>query len=489
MFAGLMCRFMLFLTLLALIQIHCITAMQTHAWSKKSLHAPSAKQKTSSPKSSSETCAVLTNHEDVYATVQVAVGTPPQTFDIVADTGSNNVIIPSCICEANHRCHNNGVCFDGNKSSSTFAPTLDKVSNATAEVVLSFGSGDIATQISTDIVRVGKEEANMTDGLLLMVDNNLDFDIQGILGLGPPMKRTSDLYDITDRSWLRFAGISHFSLCFNEGDDGVMRLETHQAQKSFPSVGIEHWGVDFRGVSVGNKSVPAQFCNTSTMREDQETPCAAIPDSGTTMIVGPAQSLVSLFESICDSWQRCSELAAKNPDTPKFGVLQQVLYSCQDWLDESDGLTELPDLFFHIGSHTSLRLPPTGYILRISPLDLQLMNKRVGAEFINTDSVKPKTSDDDLEVCIPAFSQMEYETELNGPIFIFGSAFFYKWRVGYDMHAQTISFKREPCGSCDEKTKLASSTVSSGFRAGRRNNWPRKVRGERLPLIDVKKPL
>lgn len=489
--------FLVSMALLALPNIRYSIAMQTNRLREKAALSMSGKYKMLSPpahreSSSIEKCAVLTNHDDIFSTVQVEVGTPPQTFDVVADTGSNNVIIPSCLCEEKGSCHTHGICFTGNETSSTFHPSMDKAQNETARTVLRFGSGDISTLIGTDVVRVGAEEANMTDGLLLMVDTDIDIPIEGILGLGPPRKRTSDLYDTADRSWLKFAGVSKFSVCFNAGDDGVLRLDSHMAHHTFQSVGQDHWALDFRGISVGDRKAPALFCNASDMHEGQLTPCAGIPDSGTTMIVGPVKHLASLFESICDSWDRCTQAAAENSETPKFAILQQILLACEDWLDESHGLDELPDLHFHIGVHNrSLRIPPHGYVLRTDPKDLQLMNRTlVGAEFLQTGASKPQKKEEDSEVCIPAFSQMEYETQLNGPIFIFGSAFFYNWQVGYDLHGGTISFKDEPCGSCDEKTKLASSKaeVNSGS-AGKRNNWPRKVRGERLPLIDIKKPL
>lgn len=88
---------------------------------------------------------------------------------------------------------------------------------------------------------------------------------------------------------------------------------------------------------------------------------------------------------------------------------------------------------------------------------------------------------------------MEYETDLNGPVFILGSAFFYEFQVGYDLASKPprISFKDAPCGSCDETTELASSKakVDSVLGPGNRNKRPRKVRGERMPSVDINNPL
>lgn len=45
-----------------------------------------------------EACSVLENHE-VYSSVKVAIGNPPQLFDLVADTGSDNCIVNDCSCK------------------------------------------------------------------------------------------------------------------------------------------------------------------------------------------------------------------------------------------------------------------------------------------------------------------------------------------------------------------------------------------------------
>ena len=36
-----------------------------------------------------------------------------------------------------------------------------------------------------------------------------------------------------------------------------------------------------------------------------ETACSVIPDSGTTMITGPQDQLMELYETLCMAWPRC----------------------------------------------------------------------------------------------------------------------------------------------------------------------------------------
>merc|ERR1719199_1472255 len=69
--------------------------------------------------SSMETCAALNNYGSHFA-VDVDVGTPPQRFSLVADTGSNSLIVTSCVCVDVGMCPLDDKCFRGTNRSSTF---------------------------------------------------------------------------------------------------------------------------------------------------------------------------------------------------------------------------------------------------------------------------------------------------------------------------------------------------------------------------------
>merc|ERR1740123_588515 len=93
-------------------------------------------------------------------------------------------------------------------------------------------------------------------------------------------------------SFLDQSGVKRFGICFNEGSNGVLRLGAPPVPGAIPhgAVGSEHWGLDFRGVSVAGKEVGSfvrmPFCSAENMTAGQQTPCGAIPDSGTTMMTG-----------------------------------------------------------------------------------------------------------------------------------------------------------------------------------------------------------
>ena len=71
-----------------------------------------------------QTCSILDNHE-VYSSLRVAIGNPPQTFDLVADTGSDNCIVYDCSCTECPKTW--GSCFTGPDHSNSFKLPMFKV--------------------------------------------------------------------------------------------------------------------------------------------------------------------------------------------------------------------------------------------------------------------------------------------------------------------------------------------------------------------------
>merc|ERR1719421_1428281 len=139
------------------------------------------------------TCAPLAN-KGSHFTVDIQVGTPGQTFSVVADTGSDAVIVPSCICKESGSCSRSDRCFRGTNKSSTFKmPELNGTGTIGPKtklpmVKMVFGSGQVEAVIASDVVTVGQLHPTMKRGVLLMVDKALKIhgSFEGILGLGQP---------------------------------------------------------------------------------------------------------------------------------------------------------------------------------------------------------------------------------------------------------------------------------------------------------------
>mmetsp|Transcript_62994 Transcript_62994/g.150041 ORF Transcript_62994/g.150041 Transcript_62994/m.150041 type:complete len:570 (+) Transcript_62994:150-1859(+) len=484
-------------------------------------------------------CARLANHETFF-TVDVEVGTPKQSFSVVADTGSDSLIIPSCTCVETGHCNTgaNEPCFQGTGRSSTFK--IPSGPEGPPMAVLTFGSGAIKAAIASDAVTVGGVTTFMKQGVLLMTDQALDIatPFEGILGLGPPRKYSVGDLTVGDntteyaaaaarqpgspmpaalgtqeaaaaelvlgpghnaKSFLREAGVSHFSLCYNSLGDGALRLGTPPQANGMRSVGKLHWGLDFRGIKIGDATEPMAFCQPENMTEGQETACGGIPDSGTTVLAAPTEHLMMLVDGMCDGWERCSsqyralqEAATQAHDAvedkvgsdpwgiaplSKTQVFLQLLDDCASWLPDSPGgLSELPTLHFQVGdlsgNHQTLDLPPQAYVLEMKQEDEQVVfqfSRGLKRQLLRRSTSNTRqqqqmpTATANRTVCAPAFEPMQYVTQKNGPVWILGMPFFYQYQVHYNLDPSnpTIAFSDSPCGACQGST-AAGASASEG---------------------------
>jgi hypothetical protein len=596
------------------------------------------------------TCAPLAN-KGSHFTVDIEVGTPGQTFAVVADTGSDAIIVPSCICKESGSCNDNDRCFRGTNKSSTFllkgfnnTQLQAKTPKHLPVVNMVFGSGPVQAVIASDVVNVAGIKASMSDGVLLMVNNQLRMNgpFEGILGLGQPKNETeirrlqkeqekemasaakkrqqamakmmksanssnrpqkgnkvgqghgnfeddlkaidniikqamahggggmedaigsiakqhprglqalamstdshpffdflNPLLDplsglLTDvdggdkqspsfrkaisvhedpsaeeasqskgsqqieqkpsdqgsddqmdkaagqpltyktKSFLQSAGINSFSLCFNdEGKSGALHLAPPKAKSALASVGTVHWGVDFQGISIGNTSVPAKFCSPTSKKDGQATACGGIPDSGTTLFMGPDDHIQMLFEGLCDSWKRCRTVASTGLQKKKAEIFQMLLEQCGSWMTEEKGLDELPSLHFKLADKTgkkqTLSLDAAGYIIEQNVQEMKVATKNI----LGMPMKVPVKTGNYSKVCAPAFGPMDMHTAKNGAVWILGSPLFYQYTVGYDLDKKnpSISFTKQSCG-CSKDTSLVSGSIGK-----RKARQPRKLNG------------
>mmetsp|Transcript_58175 Transcript_58175/g.138504 ORF Transcript_58175/g.138504 Transcript_58175/m.138504 type:complete len:632 (+) Transcript_58175:92-1987(+) len=571
------------------------------------------------PRGHAQTCTPLTNR-GTHSTVDIEVGTPSQRFTVVADTGSNSIVIPSCLCQTAGGCSTEDRCFVGTNTSSTFFINMSQ-SEPPPELLVTYGSGSIYAVVANDVVKVGDISAKMDDGILLMTENALTLPagvFEGILGLGVPIQKdllptnqtqevmqeprlatdvTEDIMKewmknmcgegmdglgestpdgqshepkyyqraapsliqeqsamrsevmrrLQDRavemavagrrtggisemqrqepveeppSFLEQAGVDRFSICFNDGADGVLRLGTPALEKPLGSIGATHWALDFRGISVGSGKKPAAltFCHPENTTDPA---CAAIPDSGTTLIMGPYEQIVELFESICDQWDRCAknytalesaqhlmtEVAMKEYGImpwdlkmpSKAEVFEAVLYDCESWLDADHNLDdELPPVHFHMNgaankktnksNSDTLTLKGWSYVMERAKEPAK-PDKQDSSEFgsLMSNETQEATPAAAQRFCSPAFSALNEVTSAHGPLWILGTPLFYDFEVQYDLGTKppTVQFREvsadAPCGSCShEPSSLGQTdnTQGSGIRQRTRSQGPRRIVGE-----------
>jgi len=442
-------------------------------------------------RATAKTCSPLKNR-DIFSTVEVKVGTPPQRFELVADTGSNTLIVQSCICQDLGACPSTfGRCFRGN-STSTFSIARDASNDSAThpEVwILKYGSGDIEALVSSDVVSLGSYSVRMNSSLLLMVSQALKFDssFEGILGLGVPnLTVNTGPHGGTHRpqmltSFLEEAKVKRFSLCFNSGADGVLALDYAAPAKLLPSVFHEHWQLRLRGASVAGHALSMA----------QDSPAYAIPDSGTTLVTGPQEQITSLMEFICSEWPRCKqakqdltlsmaqvktfsnrsfsgitrlsrkdrllaahakwhgsgEMSQSGASFTASGAyaLQMLLEDCNNWKKGIDLNAEMPSIKLQLegadGTQQEVELLPSSYVAEVTS------NAMVWTQKYLLGILPywwPELEEDSS--CATLLGAADY---VGHQVWILGTPLFYNRRVYFDLgHPPKMGFSEEPCGSC-----------------------------------------
>mmetsp|Transcript_63646 Transcript_63646/g.163847 ORF Transcript_63646/g.163847 Transcript_63646/m.163847 type:complete len:317 (+) Transcript_63646:2-952(+) len=276
-----------------------------------------------------------------------------------------------------------------------------------------------------------------------------------------------------------------------------------------------HWGLDFRGVSIGNETAPVAFCDPSQKDPKQATACGAIPDSGTTVMMGAPEHLLKLFDGLCQEWDRCRTLAATLDAKAATGgeeeeieveVLQEdppakeaetsaaagtaaasadqreaelearlrrqqafhdLLMNCTQWAPKGD-VSEMPSLFFKLGgaggTEQTLELPAAAYVMRVRKEEVKHIHKKLMGVIPVEEAIYTGKM---VEVCAPAFGAQDYVTEKNGPVWILGTPIFYQYNVGYNLGGHpSISFSSAPCGHCTADGQEAPAPPARGDKVG-----------------------
>lgn len=275
----------------------------------------------------------LGNYMNVQYFADIALGTPPQAFKVVLDTGSANLWVPGSQC-------NSIACFLHTKYDSSKSSTYKK--NGT-EFEIRYGSGAVSGYISQDTLYMGGLTIPKQDFGETTNEPGLAFafgKFDGILGLAydtisvnhvvPPFYSALDQGLLDDPVFSFKLGNTN-----KEGDEGVFTLggideEAYSGKITYLPVRRKaYWEVQFDALSLGTET--AELQNTG-----------AVIDTGTSLITLPSQ-LAEIINT---------QIGAKKGWNGQYTV-------------ECDSRTSLPDMKFNFDGY-NFTLSPFDYILEIS---------------------------------------------------------------------------------------------------------------------------
>ncbi|KAL2835622.1 aspartic peptidase domain-containing protein [Aspergillus pseudoustus] len=309
---------------------------------------------------------------------EIELGTPPQSFKVVLDTGSSNLWVPSSECGSI-------ACYLHQKFDSSASSTYKKNGS---EFAIQYGSGSLSGFVSQDTLKIGDLKVKGQDFAEATSEPGLAFAFgrfDGILGLGfdtisvnkivPPFYKMIEQGLLDDPVFAFYLGDAN-----QEGDSSVATFggidKDHYEGEliKIPLRRKAYWEVDLDAIALGDDV--AELENTGV-----------ILDTGTSLIALPS----NLAEMIN------TEIGAKKGFTGQYSV-------------DCATRDKLPDITFTL----------TGHNFTIGPYDYTL-------------EVQGS--------CISAFMGMDFPEPV-GPLAILGDAFLRRWYSVYDLGNSAVGLAK-----------------------------------------------
>uniref|UniRef100_A0A671WJB7 Cathepsin D-like n=1 Tax=Sparus aurata TaxID=8175 RepID=A0A671WJB7_SPAAU len=325
----------------------------------------------------------LTNFMDAQYYGVISIGTPPQDFTVLFDTGSSNLWVPSIHCSfldiacwLHHRYNS--------KKSTTY------VQNGT-EFSIRYGRGSLSGFISGDTVSVAGlpvprqqfGEAVKQPGITFAVAR---FD--GVLGMAYPSISVANVVPVFDTAMAaKLLPQNIFSFYISRDPKAAVGGELtlggtdpqyYTGDLHYVNVTRKaYWQIGVDGLQVGNQ---LSLCKAG---------CQAIVDTGTSLIVGPVEEVRALQKAI--------------------GALPLLMG--EYWID-CKRIPSLPVVSFNIG----------GKMFNLTGEDYVMKESQMG-----------------MSICLSGFMAMDIPPPA-GPLWILGDVFIGKYYTVFDRNADRVGF-------------------------------------------------
>ncbi|KAL8545320.1 hypothetical protein ACS0TY_005485 [Phlomoides rotata] len=234
----------------------------------------------------------LKNYMDAQYFGEIGIGSPPQNFTVIFDTGSSNLWVPSS------KCYFSIACYIHKRYKASRSSTYTKNGESCS---IRYGSGSISGYFSQDNVQVGDVVVKDQVFIEATKEGSLTFVIakfDGILGLGFQEISVGDAvpvwYNMVDQD---LVDDKVFSFWLNRNPEAEVGGEL-----VFGGVDPNHYVGDLDYVPVTQKGYwqfeMGDFLVGNLSTGFCEGGCAAIVDSGTSLLTGPTTVVAQINHAI-----------------------------------------------------------------------------------------------------------------------------------------------------------------------------------------------
>ncbi|XP_073007971.1 aspartic proteinase oryzasin-1-like [Typha latifolia] len=250
----------------------------------------------------------LKNYMNAQYFGEIGIGSPPQKFTVIFDTGSSNLWVPSA------KCYFSIACFFHAKYKSSRSSTYKKNGKSAA---IHYGTGAISGYFSQDHVTVGDLVVKDQDFIEATREPSVTFMVakfDGILGLGFKEISVGNAvpvwYSMVNQGLVKEPVFSFwFNRHSDEGEGGEIvfgGIDPNHYKGNHTYVPVTqkgYWQFGMGDVLIGGQT--SGFCAGG---------CAAIADSGTSLIAGPTTIITQINQQIGASGvvsQECKAIVAE----------------------------------------------------------------------------------------------------------------------------------------------------------------------------------
>ncbi|XP_062276510.1 gastricsin-like [Scomber scombrus] len=273
----------------------------------------------------------INNYADTTYYGAISIGTPPQSFQVLFDTGSANLWVDSVYC-------NTQACNTHKK----FNPKQSSTYSANGRsFYLPYGAGSLNGVFGYDTVTVGSIQITNQEIGLSTDEPGQNFVVakfDGILGLSYPTISAGGETPVMDNMISQhLLGYNIFSFYLSRGGQqgsvlsfGGVDTSLYQGQIYWTPVTSEtYWQIGVQGFQINGQE--NGWCSQG---------CQSIVDTGTSMLTAPSQYMSSIMQAI-------------GAQRSQYGM----------YMVDCSQIGNLPTLSFVI-SGVSLPLPPSAYIIQ-----------------------------------------------------------------------------------------------------------------------------